>query len=222
MKKETVNKSTVASNIRRVRQELGLSMDEFASRIDDRAKSGTVSNWETGKNLPNNERLKKIADLGNITIDELLYGSKEDYVHQVIADYAAAKGDTVDLMAEKLILLDIVVHYPDVYSQKDTIIDKYSSIVYGNQGSMSSEAFFDLYERSYATTTFINFLNELHQRATNLVEYTEDENPQRRIEDIKKEVEKLASLNENINQLLKEFDLDFTSKRRNSKKSNNN
>lgn len=72
-----LNTNKVARSIRVVRKSLGLSMEEFASRIDDKAKSGTVSNWETGKNLPNNKRLKKIAELGEITVDELLNGVDE-------------------------------------------------------------------------------------------------------------------------------------------------
>lgn len=65
----------VGMRIRQIRKNiLGVSMAEFGSRIDDKAKSGTVSNWETGKNLPNNERLKRIAELGNMSVDELLYG----------------------------------------------------------------------------------------------------------------------------------------------------
>lgn len=49
-------------------------MDDFGKKIDDKVKSGTVSNWETGKNLPNNKRLVTIAKLGGISVDELLYG----------------------------------------------------------------------------------------------------------------------------------------------------
>ena len=66
------DQTIISQRIRQIRKNLGLSMDEFARRIDPRAKSGTVSNWETGKNLPNNERLKRIAELGGITIDELI------------------------------------------------------------------------------------------------------------------------------------------------------
>ena len=47
-------------------------MTDFGKKIDSNAKSGTVANWETGKNLPNNNRLLKIAKLGNVTVDELL------------------------------------------------------------------------------------------------------------------------------------------------------
>ena len=64
---------SAGKKIKSIRMQRGETMEEFASRIDDKAKSGTVSNWETGKNLPNNERLKKIAELANISVNELLH-----------------------------------------------------------------------------------------------------------------------------------------------------
>ena len=71
---EAVNKKEVGERIRRIRLEMGYSMTEFAKAIDTKAKSGTVSNWETGKNLPNNERLSNIAFQGQMSVDELLHG----------------------------------------------------------------------------------------------------------------------------------------------------
>ncbi|WP_074432932.1 helix-turn-helix domain-containing protein [Bacillus ndiopicus] len=68
----------VGKRIKEIRISLGLSMDDFAKRIDDKARSGTVANWETGKNLPNNERLKKIAELVNIRPAYLLSGNPYD------------------------------------------------------------------------------------------------------------------------------------------------
>ncbi|KAA9242799.1 MULTISPECIES: helix-turn-helix domain-containing protein [Aerococcus] len=64
----------VGHRIRQLRKSLGLNQTEFAKRIN--ATLPAVSNWETGKNLPNNERLKAIADLGGITVEYLLYGEK--------------------------------------------------------------------------------------------------------------------------------------------------
>lgn len=81
----------VGYRIREIRKQLGLSMTAFANKIDDKSKSGTVSNWETGKNLPNNERLKRIAELGGISIDELLLGSLEDVVYSIMSDVAKLK-----------------------------------------------------------------------------------------------------------------------------------
>lgn len=70
--KELVSTHSVGWRIKRIREELGISMSDFALLIDDKAKSGTVANWETGKNLPNRKRLNKIAELGNITVNQLL------------------------------------------------------------------------------------------------------------------------------------------------------
>lgn len=66
------NAIEIGEKIRKIRTDLGLSMSAFAEKIDSTSKSGTVSNWETGKNMPNNKRLKRIAELGNISVDELL------------------------------------------------------------------------------------------------------------------------------------------------------
>lgn len=54
-------------------------MEDFIERIDSkpgRGRSGTVNNWETGKNAPNKKRLKKIADLGSVSVDYLINGSQ--------------------------------------------------------------------------------------------------------------------------------------------------
>lgn len=58
-------------------------MEEFIERIDNkpgRGRSGTVNNWETGKNAPNKQRLKKIADLGGVSVDYLINGNHSSAV----------------------------------------------------------------------------------------------------------------------------------------------
>lgn len=54
-------------------------MEDFIERIDNkpgRGRSGTVNNWETGKNAPNKKRLKKIADIGGVTVEYLINGDR--------------------------------------------------------------------------------------------------------------------------------------------------
>ena len=71
------DKKSVGVRIKRIRQEKGLSMEQFGALIDSPAvKSGIISRWETGVSLPNAKRLKNIADLGNTTVEELLHGQK--------------------------------------------------------------------------------------------------------------------------------------------------
>lgn len=67
----------IGRRIHSIRAELGLSMEEFGQRIDPNAHSGTVSNWEHGLNAPNAARIKKIAELGNVSVDVLLTGREK-------------------------------------------------------------------------------------------------------------------------------------------------
>ncbi|CAM3133059.1 helix-turn-helix domain-containing protein [Lactiplantibacillus plajomi] len=64
-------KDSSAKRIKAVRIKLGLTMEEFAQKIDEKASSGTVANWETGSNLPNATRLARIADLGHVSVPYL-------------------------------------------------------------------------------------------------------------------------------------------------------
>lgn len=73
------NANEVGRRIKQIRKNKGLNQTDFAKRIG--ATLPAVSNWETGKNLPNNERLKAIADIGNLTVDELLHGKLGVKIH---------------------------------------------------------------------------------------------------------------------------------------------
>lgn len=70
-----MNKAKLGKRIKNCRLRLGLTIEEFIERIDNkpgRGRSGTVNNWETGKNAPNKQRLKKIAKLCDTTVQELV------------------------------------------------------------------------------------------------------------------------------------------------------
>lgn len=66
--------SILANNIKKIRKDLGLTMEEFGKKFKHEAHKSIVSKWEKGLTKPSNERLKEIADLGNISINQLLYG----------------------------------------------------------------------------------------------------------------------------------------------------
>lgn len=70
-----VNKKEVGQRIRGIRASLGETAEKFGERFDPVANRGLVSAWENGRYLPNNERLVTIADIADISVDELLYGS---------------------------------------------------------------------------------------------------------------------------------------------------
>ncbi|TDM13323.1 helix-turn-helix domain-containing protein [Macrococcus bovicus] len=70
-----MDKKEVGKSIRTIRENLGLTMAQFGEKIDG-VKSGVVSNWENGKQLPNKKRLKIIADIGGISVEDLLYSNE--------------------------------------------------------------------------------------------------------------------------------------------------
>lgn len=70
-------KKSIGKRIRKIRLEKGMTTKEFGQLFN--ATDSNVSSWEKGRTSPNPERLNLIAKIGNITIDELLKGSKIEY-----------------------------------------------------------------------------------------------------------------------------------------------
>ena len=68
------NKS-IGLRIKQLRTAKGLTMEEFGKLFNPPANKSLVSKWENGKSLPNNERLKKITEIGNISMEYLLEGT---------------------------------------------------------------------------------------------------------------------------------------------------
>lgn len=72
-----INKVAVGQRIKEIRTDLGLSMAKFGELLGDMPRS-SVNNWERGINLPKNETLAKIAEVGKTTNEYLLYGDQEN------------------------------------------------------------------------------------------------------------------------------------------------
>ncbi|MGL5961182.1 MAG: helix-turn-helix domain-containing protein, partial [Cetobacterium sp.] len=62
--------------IREIRQDNKLTYEKFGELLG--ATKGTVSNWETGKYIPNTKRLETTAVLGNTFVAFLLTGSEAE------------------------------------------------------------------------------------------------------------------------------------------------
>lgn len=82
-------KISLGKRIHNIRLSLGLSLNEFAKLVDPngKAQSGTVANWEKGRNAPNKKRLARIAKLGNISVDELLNNNKLQLIEFIKESY---------------------------------------------------------------------------------------------------------------------------------------
>lgn len=94
-----VNKQEAGQRIKEVRQMLNLSMDKFGKLLGGLPRS-TVNNWERGINLPKLETLNRIAEVGNVTNEYILYGNQED---EYIANLLRKKASEVDPMMTKVL-----------------------------------------------------------------------------------------------------------------------
>lgn len=68
------NKKEIGSRIRIIRNELGLTMDEFGKLFSPAASDSIVSRWERGVSVPSKDRLSRISELGNVSMPYLLEG----------------------------------------------------------------------------------------------------------------------------------------------------
>ncbi|HEM3547686.1 TPA: helix-turn-helix transcriptional regulator, partial [Streptococcus suis] len=81
-----IDNKLVGERIQNIRLRLGESMDKFGERFN--TSKGTVNNWEKGRNLPNKENLLKISSIGKTSVEELLYGDYDNYLHLKIMELA--------------------------------------------------------------------------------------------------------------------------------------
>ncbi|HBI1635421.1 TPA: helix-turn-helix transcriptional regulator [Enterococcus faecalis] len=84
------NKIKVGERIREIRTNLGYSMDEFGRLLGDSPRS-SVNNWEKGVSLPKKDKLEKIALLGNMLTDQVLYGKADEYLYDLIESNLGVK-----------------------------------------------------------------------------------------------------------------------------------
>jgi len=64
----------IEKNIKKFREQKNITQSELAEKLNVTRQA--VSNWETGKTQPDIDTLHKIADMLEISIDELIYGNK--------------------------------------------------------------------------------------------------------------------------------------------------
>ena len=68
--------TSVGENIKKTRNKIGITQEELAEKINVTRQA--VSNWENGKTEPDIETLTKIAQIFDISIDELVDGIPKD------------------------------------------------------------------------------------------------------------------------------------------------
>lgn len=116
------NKKDVGKRIKEIRIKNGKTQAQFGEIFS--ASKGNVAMWEKGATLPNVDRLNKISDFANITVNELLFGKKytietikelyeenfeelQKLIFELVYDFVERYYDTEDEIFYKLELKDI-------------------------------------------------------------------------------------------------------------------
>ena len=73
--------NVVSNSIKKLREEKGMTQDELAEKLNVTRQA--VSNWETGKTQPDIETLTKLAEIFDVSVERIIYGSerKERIIH---------------------------------------------------------------------------------------------------------------------------------------------
>ena len=79
-----INKKAVGSRIKQIRLNKGYTLENFGKLFG--ASRGNVQAWEYGTSLPNKERIKNISKIADITVNELLYGSIDEFLDNNLQD----------------------------------------------------------------------------------------------------------------------------------------
>ena len=74
--KQGADMSSIAKNIKKLRKQKNLTQEELAGKLFVTRQA--VSNWETGKNQPDIELLKFLAETFEVDVTELLYEPRSD------------------------------------------------------------------------------------------------------------------------------------------------
>ena len=75
----------IGNQIKLHRTELGLSQEELAARVY--VSRQTLSNWETGKTYPDINSLLRLAELFQVSLDDLVKGDIKKMKEQKIIGY---------------------------------------------------------------------------------------------------------------------------------------
>ena len=101
--------SDIGKNIKKLRTQKDITQEQLAERLHVTRQA--VSNWENGKTQPDVETLSMLAECFEISVEELIYGKKEEPAKEkkVVIEKTIKKG--LDSEAVVGIALAVVLFY---------------------------------------------------------------------------------------------------------------
>lgn len=104
-----------AIRIRRIRESKNETMEEFGKRFDPIVSKSVISNWENSRNKPSKKNLEKIAEIGNTSVDYILYGDKDDDLGMDTDRYLYRELDKFIKSREQIIASELKLLTESVY-----------------------------------------------------------------------------------------------------------
>lgn len=99
--KTELDKIEVGKKIKEIRLSRGETAEVFGKYFDPPANRGLVSGWENGRYLPSPERLKVIAELGKISVIDLIeYRPSVPLIYQEVLDSKKINPNERELLLE--------------------------------------------------------------------------------------------------------------------------
>ena len=146
--KFNIDKIKVGERIFNIRNSLNLTLEQFGKDKDINAERSNVSKWERGATLPNRSRLEVIAKKGNMTVNELLYGSPKEFVNNNINVLLSNLDGNTGFFSKILNFLDISIiklrleevininNLTDVAKLFKKVVDRYFSKIKSDNAEM--------------------------------------------------------------------------------------
>lgn len=122
-------------------------MKEFGKLVDNAAQS-LVSRWENGLTSPNSKRLKIIAALGSISVNELLYGDFQYFCFTLFQEVDA------ELIEEYPELQGSDAFHPD--QRYDYYLDVYKLLIERNASYEDVEMIKQIYKVAFMSEYEVN------------------------------------------------------------------
>lgn len=113
-----INKAYVGARIREIRLASGMTLEEFGKLFG--ASKGSAQGWEKGRNLPNKRRIKSIADMANISVQDLLYGVKR-YMYYITIAYRIYHVRRVDVIRKLYSSIELAQKAIEEMEEKDNV-----------------------------------------------------------------------------------------------------
>lgn len=104
-----MNQEEIGKFISKLRKENNMTQHVLAEKLN--VTDRTISNWETGRRLPDISILKELSVIFSVTIDEIIYGKKieKEEIQKKIVDSAIEIYTTKQKIEKLQILTEILI-----------------------------------------------------------------------------------------------------------------